>query len=120
MVGADSAEVYRRVRSLRAGLQAMVDGEPTAATRVRAALPEHRRHLEGLLAFGQFAMDEAVRLVVPDEPARQGLHDYIHAVRGDLTALLALLERLEASGRRTATPSPPDHNRHPLALPDRR
>jgi hypothetical protein len=95
MLGADSAEVYRQVRALRTGLQALADGEPGAATGVRKALPEHRRRIEGLLAFGQIAVSEAIRLGVHDEPSRKALHDHMRAVSGDLSELLALLERIE-------------------------
>ncbi|GIG56157.1 hypothetical protein Lfu02_05290 [Longispora fulva] len=94
-VGADSAGVYRQVRALRTGLQAMADGEEGAAGRVGVALAEHRRHLEGLLAFGQIAVDEATRLGVQDEPRRKALSGYIGAVRADLITLLKLIDRLE-------------------------
>jgi hypothetical protein len=94
-VGTDSAGVYRQVRALRASLQAMVDGDSAAASEVRSALAEHRRHLEGLLAFGQIAVDEATRLGVQDEPRRKALSDYIGAVRADLLTLLELIDRLE-------------------------
>lgn len=94
-VGTDSAGVYRQVKALRTGLQAMADGERGAATRVRVALAEHRRHLEGLLAFGQIAVDEAARLGVQDEPRRKALSNYIGGVRADLIKLLELIDRLE-------------------------
>ncbi|GGM20768.1 hypothetical protein GCM10011608_01720 [Micromonospora sonchi] len=98
MVGADSADVYRRVRALRGDLVAMSQGGTEATASLRRALPEHRRYLEGLLAFGQIAVDEATRLGVRDEPGRKALHDYMERVRGDLTRLLSLLERLEVAG----------------------
>jgi len=95
MVGTDVAGAYRRVRSLQSGLQAMARGGNRDRDGVRTALPEHRQTLEGLLAFGQIAVDEATRLGVRDEPSRKALHDHMVATRGDLTALLALLDRLE-------------------------
>jgi hypothetical protein len=94
-VGADSAGVYRQVRALRAGLQAVADGESGAATKVRSALAEHRRHLEGLLAFGQLAVDEAARLSVQDEPRRMALTYRIRSIEADLIKLLELIDRLE-------------------------
>ncbi|MFY1632986.1 hypothetical protein ACN27F_06795 [Solwaraspora sp. WMMB335] len=97
MVGADSTEVYRQVRALRNGLKAMADGDPAARGALYRQLPAHRRQLEGLLAFGQVAVDEATRLGVRDEPGRRALHDYLVRVRGDLTDLLAVLDRVSES-----------------------
>lgn len=103
MVGADSAEVHRQVRQLRDGLVAVAngaespDGGAAALAELRRGLPEQRRRLEGLLAFGRIAGDEATRLGVRDEPGRKALHGYLEYVRGDLTRLLSLLERLETT-----------------------
>jgi hypothetical protein len=109
VVGTDLPGTVAQVTSLRASLRAMVDGEPGAAARIQAALPEHRRYLEGLLAFGQIAVDGATRLLVPDEPSRTATREHLDAVGADLTELLGLLERLERPARSgpPAASSPP-------------
>jgi hypothetical protein len=61
-------------------------------------LPRYRRHLEGLLAFGQIATDGQARLLVPDETHHAATRERLNAAGHDLTALLALLEELERHG----------------------
>jgi hypothetical protein len=112
MVGADPAETYQQVRTLRAGLAAVIDGDAGAEDRLRALLPEHRRLLEGLLAFGEAAMDESARerlAEVPgawsyqDEPTQRAVRNHMQTVRRDISGLLALVEP-------TAAKSQPDHS----------
>jgi hypothetical protein len=95
VVGTDLAGTGTQVGSLLAGLRAMAGGETGAGAALRQALPEHRRHLEGLLAFGQIAVDGQTRLLVPDEASRTATGERLGAAAADLTALLAFLERLE-------------------------
>ncbi|GAA1641467.1 hypothetical protein [Catellatospora bangladeshensis] len=90
VVGADLPGTYRQVKALQAGLRAAADGDGAVWSR----LPEYRRSLEGLLAFGQFAADGADRLLAGDQPGRDIMTDHIRVVRVDLTDLLALLDRL--------------------------
>jgi len=94
-VGTDSAELYRQLKALRDELQAAADGGAGVTAAVRTELAERRRELEGLLAFGQIAVDEAARLGVQDERRRHALGNYITSIRADLTALLELIDRLE-------------------------
>jgi hypothetical protein len=95
VVGTDMAGSGNQIRSLLDGLRAMADGVPGADAAVRPGLPAHRRHLEGLLAFGQIAVDGQARLLVPDEANHTATRERLNAAGHDLTALLALLERLE-------------------------
>jgi hypothetical protein len=106
MVGADPAETYQQVRTLRAGLAAAIDGDAEAEARLQARLPEHRRLLEGLLAFGEAATDETARERLPevpgawsyqDEPTQLAVRNHMRTVRGDIAGLLALVERLEGA-----------------------
>ena len=90
VVGEDLVSTYRHVRSLQSGLRAAAGGDGA----IWPALPDHRRHLEGLLAFGQFAADGADRLLEDNQPGRDVMKDRMRAVRVDLTELLALLDRL--------------------------
>jgi len=98
VVGTDMAGTGTQVASLLAGLRAMADGEPGAEAAVRRAVPEHRRHLEGLLAFGQIAVDGQTRFLVPDETHHPATRERLTAAGHDLSALLALLEQLERPG----------------------
>jgi hypothetical protein len=95
VAGHGLADTDTQVRSLLTGLRAMADGEPGADAAVRQALPEHRRCLEGLLAFGQIAVDGQTRLLAPDEADRKATLERLNAVGADLTELLTQLERLE-------------------------
>jgi hypothetical protein len=106
MVGADPAETYQQVRSLRAELAAVVDGDAEAGARLHGKLPEHRRVLEGLLAFGEAASDDTARERMPDvpgpwayedEPTQRAVRTYLQTLSGDITALLTLVERLEGA-----------------------
>ncbi len=99
VVGTDLADTYPWLRSLQSDLRALTDGAPGAEVAVPAALPEHRRHLEGLLAFGQLAIDGANRFEALDEPGRAVTRDHLTAVGVDLAELLALLGRLERPDR---------------------
>lgn len=103
VVGADLPGTYRQVRSLQAGLRAASGGDGA----IWPALPEHRRSLEGLLAFGQFAADGADRLLEDNQPGRDVMNDRMRAVRVDLTDLLALLDRLDQP---VPVPSSTDHD----------
>jgi hypothetical protein len=103
VVGADLPGTYRQVRSLQAGLRAAAGGDGA----IWPALPEHRRSLEGLLAFGQFAADGADRLLEDNQPGRDIMNDRMRAVRVDLTDLLALLDRLDQP---VPVPSTTDHD----------
>ncbi|WP_432994611.1 hypothetical protein [Dactylosporangium sp. CA-233914] len=94
VVGTDLAGAGEQVGNLLAALRAGAAGEPGAA-----ALPEYRRLLEGLLAFGQIAVDGQTRLLVPDEASRVATRDRLGSVGDDLTALLARLEQLERPDR---------------------
>ncbi|HEY8473288.1 MAG TPA: hypothetical protein VIL37_11730 [Natronosporangium sp.] len=108
MVGADPAAAYRRVRQLRADLAAPGDDpDPEAPARLQARLPEYRSLLEGLLAFGEAAMDETARDRLPevpgaweyqDEPTQRAVSNHMRTVFGDITGLLRLVERLEGTG----------------------
>ena len=99
VVGTDIGGTYRQVRSLQADLRAVASREQGADARLREALPEHRRRLEGLLAFGQLAADGANRGLVPDEADRKATRARLNAIGADLTKLLALLDRLERPAR---------------------
>lgn len=99
VVGMDLPGAYRQVRALQSGLRAAGDGDGA----IWAALPEHRRHLEGLLAFGQFAADGADKLLEDNQPGRDVMNDRMHAVRVDLTELLGLLDRIDHSSVPRAT-----------------
>jgi hypothetical protein len=96
VVGTDIAGTYLRVKSLQAELRAAAGGEPGALAGLAEALPEHRRRLEGLLAFGQLAAEGAAnRGLVLDETDQEATRVRLNAVGADLTELLALLDRLE-------------------------
>jgi hypothetical protein len=99
VVGMDLPSAYRQVRALQSGLRAAAGGDGA----VWAALPDHRRHLEGLLAFGQFAADGADKLLEDNQPGRDVMNDRMHAVRVDLTELLGLLDRIDHPGVPRAT-----------------
>jgi hypothetical protein len=98
VVGTDMAGTSAQIGSLLEGLRAMVGGRPGADAAVRSELPGHRRHLEGLLAFGQIAVDGQARLLVPDEANHTATRERLNAAGHDITALLALLEQLERHG----------------------
>jgi hypothetical protein len=117
VVGTDLAGAYRQVRSLQAGLRAVTAGEPRSAAGIRAALPKHRLHLEGLLAFGQLAIDGANRSLALDEPGRNVSRDHLNAVGVDLTELLALLGRLERPDLPPATPAGSAPTAPPTTVP---
>jgi hypothetical protein len=105
VVGTDMAGTGAQVASLLAGLRAMADGEPGAEAAVRRAVPEHRRHLEGLLAFGQIAADGQTRFLAPDPTHHAATRERLAAAGHDLTALLALLEQLERPTVNARNPS---------------
>jgi hypothetical protein len=96
LVGADLAGTYLRVKSLPAELKAARRSSSGQAA-LAQALPEHRRRLEGMLAFGQLAADGTNRGLVLEEADRRATRARLHAVCNDLTALLGLLEKLEQS-----------------------
>lgn len=98
VVGADPVGVDRQVRPLIAELRAAARGAPGAMAGLRAALPDHRRHLEGLLAFGRLAVDGASRHASLDDAGRDRTRQQLDSVGADLGALLALLARLERAG----------------------
>lgn len=100
VVGTDMAGTCRHVKELRAGLRAAASGKPGAQARLRKVLPEHRRRLEGLLAFGQLAADGATnRGLVQDEADRRATRVRLDALGASTTELLALLGRLERPAR---------------------
>ncbi|HEY3872218.1 MAG TPA: hypothetical protein VGM10_27905 [Actinocrinis sp.] len=99
VVGADLPDTVRQVESLQAALRAVADGEPGAQEALRKALPEHRGRIEGLLAFGQLAADEATRVPSLDSHYRDESRGRLDAVGAALSELLALLGRLERPGR---------------------
>lgn len=94
LVGADLASTYLRVKSLPAELKAAGRSSSGQAA-LAQALPEHRRRLEGMLAFGQLAADGTNRGLVLEEADRKATRIRLRAVCNDLTALLGLLEKLE-------------------------
>jgi hypothetical protein len=96
LVGADLASTYLRVKSLQTDLKAAARSSSGQAALVEA-LPEHRRRLEGLLAFGQLAADGTNRGLVLDEADRRATRARLQSVSNDLTALLGLIEKLEQS-----------------------
>ena len=96
LVGADLASTYLRVKSLQTDLKAAARS-PETNSLLAQALPEHRRRLEGLLAFGQLAADGTNRGLVLEEADRKATRARLHAVSNDLIALLRLLEKLERS-----------------------
>jgi hypothetical protein len=98
VVGTDMAGSSVQIASLLDGLRAVAAGVPGADAAVRPELPGHRRHLEGLLAFGQIAVDGQARLLVPDEANHAATRERLNAAGHDITALLAQLERLERHG----------------------
>ena len=95
VVGTDLAGTSTQIGSLLEGLRAVAAGGPGADAAVRPGLPGHRRHLEGLLAFGQLAVDGQTRLLEPDPANHAATRERLNAAGHDITALLALLERLE-------------------------
>ncbi len=99
VVGMDLPSAYRQVRALHSGLRAAAGGDGV----VGAARPDHRRLLEGLLAFGEFAGDGADKLLEDNQPGRDVMNDRMHAVRVDLTELLGLLDRIDHPGVPRAT-----------------
>jgi hypothetical protein len=94
LVGADLASTYLRVKSLQTDLEAAARSSSGQAALARA-LPDHRRRLEGLLAFGQLAADGTNRGLVLDEADRRATRARLQSVSNDLTALLGLIEKLE-------------------------
>jgi hypothetical protein len=98
LVGADLAGTYLRVKSLPAELKAAGRSSSGQAA-LAEELPEHRRRLEGMLAFGQLAADGTNRGLVLEEADRRATRVRLQAVCNDLTALLGLLEKLETATR---------------------
>jgi len=107
VVGTDLPDALRQVRSLQTALQKVADGEPGAQEALREALPEYRARIEGLLAFGQLAVDEGGRIPVMSQHHLDESRGRLTAVGAVLSELLALLGRLERPGRRTR-PAPAD------------
>ncbi|HEU5333266.1 MAG TPA: hypothetical protein VFU73_10885 [Actinocrinis sp.] len=108
LVGSDLPDAHTHVNALRTELRAAAAAGGPLSAALRAALPEHRRWLEGLLAFGQLAVGGTERFGdIADEATRASIHDRIGSLRADLAGLLAVLARLEAPGR---TPVPADHD----------
>ena len=99
VVGTDLADTYRQVSPLASDLRAVVEGRPGAQAGLREALPLYRRHLEGLLAFGQIAVDGANRHTALDQGGRDAARSHLTSVGSDLGELLALLDRWERPGR---------------------
>jgi hypothetical protein len=109
VVGTDIPGAHGFVMSLQASLQAVArrprqSGSPDADD-LRNALPEHRRRLEGLLAFGHLAADGTRQGLVPDEAEGRATLARLAVIVADVTALLAVLDQLE----RPARPAPPYH-----------
>lgn len=94
LVGADLASTFLRVKSLQTDLEAAARSSSGQAA-LAEALPEHRRRLEGLLAFGQLAADGTNRGLVLEEADRRATRARLQSVSNDLTALLGLIEKLE-------------------------
>ena len=90
LVGTDLPGAHRRVSELQTGLRAWAGGDAAAGAAVRAGLAAHRQTLEGLLAFGQVAVNEATRLNMRETPAVQR---QMTEIRPHIVDLLALLER---------------------------
>lgn len=108
LVGSELPDAPTQVNALRTELRtAMAAGSLLSGT-LRATLPEHRRWLEGLIAFGQLAVGGTASYGdLADEATRAYIHDRIGSLRADLTGLLAVLSRLEAPRR---PPAPADHD----------
>ena len=94
LVGADLASTFLRVKSLQTDLEAAARSSSGQAA-LAQALPEHRRRLEGLLAFGQLAADGTNRGLVLEEADRRATRARLQSVSNDLIALLGLVEKLE-------------------------
>ncbi|HET7014470.1 MAG TPA: hypothetical protein VFI65_11200 [Streptosporangiaceae bacterium] len=96
LVGADLASTFLHVKALQTDLKAAARSSSGQAA-LAEALPEHRRRLEGLLAFGQLAADGTNRGLVLEEADRRATRAHLQSVSNDLTALLGLIEKLEQS-----------------------
>ena len=94
LVGTDLAGAFDRISSLQLGLGRWRDGDREQAAAVYHALPSHRQTLEGLLAFGQIAMEEADRLDLRDAESLGRLHHSVTTARDSIAALLTLLDRI--------------------------
>jgi hypothetical protein len=105
MVGTDILGAYQLAKSLQASLTAVERSGSPDAGGLRDALPEHRRRLEGLLAFAHLARDGTNQHLVADEAECRATQARLAATCADLTKLLALLGRLG----RPAWPTPPHH-----------
>jgi hypothetical protein len=99
VVGTDLPDTFRQIRPLIGDLRAVAEGRPGARTRFREALPRYRRLLEGLLAFGQLAVDGATRQTALDQAGRDASRDHLGTVGDALSELLALLDQWERPER---------------------
>lgn len=108
LVGSELPEAHTQVSALRAELRAAMTAGSLLSGTLRATLPEHRRWLEGLIAFGQLAVEGNDRFGdLVDEATRTYIHERIGSLRTNLTGLLAILSRLEAPRR---DPGSADHD----------
>ncbi|MEV0135691.1 hypothetical protein AB0H83_45515 [Dactylosporangium sp. NPDC050688] len=107
VVGTDLAGTGEQLDVLLSQLRAVDAGGPDAVAALRDALPEHRRHLEGLLAFSRIAVDGQSRLLVPDEASRIATRERLDGAGTDLTELLGLLEPLERPAAPAELPNSP-------------
>jgi hypothetical protein len=107
-VGSDLPEAHARCQALRSELSAAVTAGGRLSGALRAALPEHRRRLEGLLDFSELAVGgtEGFADKPEDAAGRAAVHDRLGSFSADVAELRAILGRLEAPPR-TSVPTVP-------------